>query len=407
MQLQRIRDVQADVKLEVAAYLRLEQQRCDAARHNFAPEKTSACHRPPLPKGVRGRAAEEPAVRGSWPYRRQVGDASALLAPRPSRRDDRPAASAPAHRSPVMVRAGSRAQSAAHYRRADPEERRPAREVNADVALLRLLDAQERKLRGSISLPNFLPSTRNEPGHARGERPHSPPAPRQQRKSSSRQPLTQRGAWARRRQVLELYVIHQRALAKRNTFFVSGHAAFHNFEEVLALHYPKLSRAQHLDLLATVREHEDGLARRARRHEAVARRAEIAQVFGLIDNDSSGSIDFGEMLQAALRAGFDPSQAEELRSNFEARGGEIGIDEFTELLAEREDLNACMEGLLAEGRKKRERQERIRNPIKVSASQNRRAGRSTNARPSLADMRLDQQRSELLEAKRKQPLPSP
>ncbi|EOD41963.1 hypothetical protein EMIHUDRAFT_95150 [Emiliania huxleyi CCMP1516] len=166
-------------------------------------------------------------------------------------------------------------------------------------------------------------------------------------------------------QVLELYVIHQRALAKRNTFFVSGHAAFHNFEEVLALHYPKLSRAQHLDLLATVREHEDGLARRARRHEAVARRAEIAQVFGLIDNDSSGSIDFGEMLQAALRAGFDPSQAEELRSNFEARGGEIGIDEFTELLAEREDLNACMEGLLAEGRKKRERQERIRNPIKV------------------------------------------
>ena len=113
------------------------------------------------------------------------------------------------------------------------------------------------------------------------------------------------------------------------------------------------------------------------------------------------------MLQAALRAGFDPSQAEELRSNFEARGGEIGIDEFTELLAEREDLNACMEGLLAEGRKKRERQERIRNPIKVSASQNRRAGRSTNTRPSLADMRLDQQRSELLEAKRKQPLPSP
>ena len=60
-----------------------------------------------------------------------------------------------------------------------------------------------------------------------------------------------------------------------------------------------------------------------------------------------------------------------------------------------------------EGRKKRERQERIRNPIKVSASQNRRAGRSTNTRPSLADMRLDQQRSELLEAKRKQPLPSP
>jgi len=219
-----------------------------------------------------------------------------------------------------------------------------------------------------------------------------------------------------RSEVINLYELHRQALdrtlslAEIKPTSVENSQIFLDFEQVLALHFTQATRQQLNEMMHIANDHEEERQRSRRRQKAVLRRAEIVEIFGMIDVDHSGDIDLNELLAAAVKVGFNLAEAEQLSKRFTTSGHTAGIniEQFTELLATNEALLKLMDGLLAEGRLQKEREEKRNRGIVLGRRKGtRRSSVTSTHRPSLADLRIDRQRDELLEQQRKRGVLSP